>query len=149
MNPYLEQTILSADPVELTGMIYQRAIFCVRDAREHLRHKRIARRSTSIMGAYAALAELLSALRPEMAPELAERLQSLYFYMQGRLLDANSRQIDQPLAEVLNLLNTLAEAWSGVAAELSPNREPSDREYAAQEYAQQEPEDAARLAISA
>jgi flagellar protein FliS len=138
MNPYLEQTILNADPIELIAMVYQRAIFCVRDAREHLRHQKIAKRSAAIMGAYAALAELLAALRPEMAPELAGRLQSLYSYMQRRLLDANARQIDQPLAEVLHLLSTLAEGWSGVAAELSVKNE------AGLEY-----EDTAQLAISA
>jgi flagellar protein FliS len=148
MNPYLEQTILNADPIELIAMVYQRAISCVRDAREHLRHKRIAQRSAAIVGAYSALAELLAALRPEMAPELAERFRSLYFYMQQRLLDANAQQIDQPLAEVLSLLSTLAEAWSGVAAELSPNREPSDMDYASRQT-EQEYEDTARLAISA
>src|SRR5580704_16947329 len=146
MNQYLEQTILSADPIDLIGMVYQRAIFCVRDARDHLRHKRIAARSAAIMGAYSALAELLAALRPEMAPELAGRLQSLYFYMQRRLLDANAQQIDQPLAEVLSLLSTLAEGWSGVAAELSPNREP---DYVSGRESGHEYEDTARLAISA
>src|SRR5580658_4939638 len=146
MNPYLEQSILNADPIELIGMVYQQAIFCVRDAREHMRHNRIAARSAAIVGAYAALAELLAALRPEKAPELAGRLQSLYFYMQRRLLDANARQIDQPLAEVLGLLSTLAEGWSGVAAELSPSREP---DYVTGGQSGQEYEDTARLAISA
>jgi flagellar protein FliS len=149
MNPYLEQTILNADPIELIGMVYQRAIFCVRDARDHLRHKRIAARSAAIMGAYSALAELLAALRPEIAPELSGRLQSLYHYMQRRLLEANARQIDQPLAEVLRLLNTLAEGWSGVAAELGPNREPSGMNGAPAQHAGPEYEDTARLAISA
>jgi hypothetical protein len=74
--------------------------------------------------------------------------------MQRRLLDANSGQIDQPLAEVLSLLSTLAEAWSGVTAELSPNREPSDINDAPSERkgarrTEQEYEDTARLAISA
>src|SRR5579863_991863 len=100
MNPYFQQTILDADPIDLIRMVYQRAISCVQDAREHLRHKRIAERSAAVMRAYAALAELLAALRPEAAPELCGRLQSLYFYMQERLLDANLRQADQPLAEV-------------------------------------------------
>jgi flagellar protein FliS len=122
VNPYFEQTILNADPIELIGMVYQRAIFCVRDAREHLQQKRIAKRSAAIMGAYAALAELLAALRPVLAPELARRLQELYLYMQQRLLEANARQIDQPLAEVLGLLSTLAEGWSGVAEQLSTNK---------------------------
>jgi len=143
VNQYLEQTILNADPIELIGMVYQRAIFCVRNAREHLRQKRIVKRSEAIMGAYAALAELLAALRPEMAPELAGRLQGLYLYMQQRLLDANARQIDQPLAEVLSLLMTLAEAWSGVSAELSSRMAVAPGRQDGQEY-----EDTARLAIS-
>jgi flagellar protein FliS len=129
MNPYFEQTILNADPIELIRMLYQRAIFCTRDAREHLRNKRIAERSAAILRAYSAIAELLAALRPEMAPELAARLRSLYFYVQQRLLDANMQQADPPLAEVLGLLTTLDEGWSGVVAELARNRDsPTDVE---------------------
>jgi flagellar protein FliS len=123
MNPYFEQTILNAEPIELTGMVYQRAISCVRDAREHLRHGRIAERSAAITRTYLALAELLGTLRPETAPELSARFQNLYLYMQGRLLDANARQADEPLAEVLGLLMTLADAWSGVARELAAAEE--------------------------
>jgi flagellar protein FliS len=123
MNPYVEQTILGADPIDLIRVLYQRAISCVRDAREDLRNKRIAMRSAAILRAYLAIAELLAALRPEVATELSGRLRNLYFYMQQRLLDANMQQADQPLAEVLGLLTTLDEAWSGVAAQLARNRE--------------------------
>jgi flagellar secretion chaperone FliS len=123
MNPYFEQTILNADPIDLVRMMYQRTISWVLDARGHLEHKRIAKRSAAIMRAYAVLAELLSALRPEMAPELSMRLQGLYLYMQQRLLDANIQRSDQPLEEVLGLLTTLEDAWSGVAAELRPQSE--------------------------
>jgi flagellar protein FliS len=127
MNPYFEQTILNADPIDLIRMVYQRAIFCVRDAREHLREARIAERSAAIMRAYSALSELLAALRPEVAPELSGRLQNLYFYMQRKLLEANTEQADQPLDEVLGLLTTLADAWSGVAAKLEGKEDtPSD-----------------------
>ncbi len=120
MNPYFEQTIINADPIDLIRMLYQRAIFSVREAREHLQHKRIAERSAAIMRAYLVIAELHAALRPETAPDLSRRLQSLYFYIQQRLLDANAQQADQPLAEVLGLLLTLEEGWSGVAAKLAP-----------------------------
>jgi hypothetical protein len=47
--------------------------------------------------------------------------------MQQRLLDSNMQQIDPPLAEVLELLITLDGAWSGVAAQLRPNKEASGR----------------------
>ena len=123
MNPYFEQTILNADPIDLIGMLYQRAISCARDAREHLRNKRIAERSAAILRAYSAVAELLAALRPEVAPELSGRLRSLYCYIQQRLLDANMQQADHPLAEALGLLITLEEGWSGVAAQLACNKD--------------------------
>jgi flagellar secretion chaperone FliS len=145
MNPYFEQTILNADPTELTRMVYQRAIFCVRDAREHLRNKRIAGRSAAIMRAYCAIEELVAALRPELAPELAARLQSLYLYMQQRLLDANIQQSDPLLEEVLGLLVTMAEAWAGVVAKLAPPEAVSD----AGNWSQPGPGDISRIAVSA
>ncbi len=122
MNPYFEQTILNAEPVELIRIVYQRAISCTSDAREHLRHKRIAERAAAIGRAYAALAELTAALRPEAAPELSGQLGGLYVYMQNRLFEANVLQADEPLAEVLSLLVTLSEAWSGAAAALAEDR---------------------------
>ena len=133
MNPYFEQKILSVDPIELIRLVYQRARSSVVDAREHLRNKRIAERSTAINRAYMAIHELMSALQPEVAPELCGRLQGLYLYMQKRLLEANMRQEDPPLAEVLSLLATLEEGWSGVAKQLAAGRdqvrdtEPEDR----------------------
>ncbi len=119
MNPYYEQMILNADPLELVNLIYKRAISCVIDAREHLERKRIVERSKAIMRAYASIEQLILALRPEAAPELCGRLHSLYAHMQQRLLDANMQQADQPLAEVLGLLTTLAEGWSGVADQMA------------------------------
>jgi len=123
MNRYFEETIINADPIDLIRVLYQRAISCLQDAREHLRNRRIADRSAAIMKAYMVLAELISALRPEAAPELAARLRNLYTYMQQRLLDANIRQAEHPLAEVISLLTTLEEGWAGVATSLSAGRE--------------------------
>ncbi|MDP9054997.1 MAG: flagellar export chaperone FliS [Acidobacteriota bacterium] len=116
MNPYYEQSILNAEPLDLTRMVYRHAIASVREAREHLEQKRIRERAASINNAYSAIAELLGSLRPESAPEISARLQGLYGYMLRRLLDANMSQTDPPLAEVLGLLVTLEEAWAEVAA---------------------------------
>jgi flagellar protein FliS len=150
MNPYFEQTILNADPIELIRMLYGRAISCVRDAREHLQHRRIAKRAAAIMQAYSALAELVAALRPEVAPQLSGRLRNLYFYMQQRLLDANRQQSDQPLAEVLGLLSTLDDAWSGVAAQLALKKEvPDEADGDRGRQVSGEHEESARVAVTA
>ena len=104
MNPYFEQMILSASPIELVRLMYQRAIACVADAREHLKAGRIRERAQAINRTYAILTELLTSLDAEKAPELVANLRALYCYMQQRLIDANFQQIDEPLAETGRLL---------------------------------------------
>ena len=114
---------MNAEPVELVRMLIQKTLLCVREAREHLRRGRIAERALKIGDAYACLAELHRSLRPEVDQELVARLQGLYTYMMQRLMDANMAQADAPLAEVLNLLTTLAEGWTGVADQLAARHE--------------------------
>ena len=56
----------------------------------------------------------------ERGGELSQRLAQLYDYMQRRLLEANAKQIDEPMAEVLGLLSTLGEAWDGIQEQAKP-----------------------------
>jgi flagellar protein FliS len=72
-------------------------------------------RGRAINNAWQILVELTASLKKEEAPELSARLGGLYVYMQGQLLQANLKQQDAPLAEVLSLLTTLSEAWDGVS----------------------------------
>jgi flagellar protein FliS len=115
MNRYFDEMVLSASPMGLIRLLYQKAIASTEAAREHLKAGRIAARSQAINQAYVILAELTVTLRPESAPELGGRLSALYSYMQARLLHANLRQDDAPLAEVLGLLAMLSESWEAVS----------------------------------
>jgi flagellar secretion chaperone FliS len=116
MNPYIEQKILTADPIELIRILYQHGILSIREAREHLRAGRIMERVKCVNRAWAVLVELNISLRPEAAPEVARQLSDLYCYMMRRLTTANFEQKDEPLAEVLGLMTTLSEAWTAAPA---------------------------------
>jgi len=113
---YLAQTVLSADPVELVRMLYGGASEAVETARARLAAGDIRGRSAAISKAMGIVAELAAVLDHGRAPELSRSLAALYDYMQRRLFEANLRQADAPLAEVLGLVRTLAEAWRGVSA---------------------------------
>lgn len=113
---YLEQRILAADPVELIRILYQSAIGEVREARRHLEARDIEARSKSISKAMAIVNELSGSLDLSQG-EIGEGLARLYDYMQRQLIEANFRQSDEPLAEVLGLLTTLAEGWEGVPSQ--------------------------------
>ncbi len=119
-DTYLESRVLSADPVELVGLLYQAATAAVRDARWLLAEGEIAGRSRAISRASAILMELTASLDHSRGGEISVRLSQLYEYMQTRLLEANLQQADGPLAEILGLLTTLSEAWAEVGRQSAP-----------------------------
>lgn len=119
-NAYLESRIESADPLQLVRLLYQGATSSVKEAVAHLAAGNIAARSRSIAKAHAILGELAASLDHNRGGELSERLALLYDYMQRRLLEANFRQIAQPLQEVLGLLATLGEAWDAIQPQADP-----------------------------
>jgi flagellar protein FliS len=113
-DAYLESRVESAEPLQLVRLLYQGALAAVRDARRYLASGDIAARSYAVSKAFDILMELTSSLDRARGGEIAARLAQLYDYLQRRLLEANARQEDEPLAEVLGLLTTLAEAWQEI-----------------------------------
>jgi flagellar protein FliS len=111
---YVETRVLSADRIGLVRLLYQACLAAVRDARRHLAEGEIAARAQAITKAWGILTELTHSLDHQRGGQIAAQLARLYDYMQRRLLEANLQQADEPLAEVLGLLATLAEAWDGI-----------------------------------
>ena len=118
-NPYaayLESRVLTASPLQLVHLAYEGAIEAVMQARNHLAAKQIAPRVQAITRAQCIIAELQASLDYSRGGDLSTTLGKLYDYMQRRLTDGNTRQIEEPLAEVQNLLETIAGAWKEIAA---------------------------------
>jgi flagellar protein FliS len=111
---YLDTRVLSADPLELVHILYQHTLTMVGDARRHLAARDIAGRGHSITRAIAAIDELDKSLDRVNGGPIVSNLAALYQYMRSRLLTANIRQEDKPLAEVEGLLRTLGEAWNAI-----------------------------------
>lgn len=111
-DKYLESEVLTADPLKLVTMLYRAAIDAVGAARAHLAAGEVRERSRKIVKAWEIVNELRSSLDEESGAEISRSLRQLYVYMQGRLLEANARQQDAPLAEVEQLLGTLQQGWT-------------------------------------
>lgn len=111
---YLENRILSADPIELIEILYEHAIKSVREARSALAAGDIAGRCRAISRTIGILGELQGSLDKEVRGTISQNLAALYHYMRGRLTAANLKQQDGPLGEVEALMQTLGEAWKAV-----------------------------------
>jgi flagellar secretion chaperone FliS len=122
-NPYgayLESKVLTASPLQLIHLAYEGAIEAIANARVHVSEKRILERSTAITKAQQIIMELQASLDYAKGGDLSVRLGQLYDYMQRRLIEANVKQIDEPLADVQGLLTTLDEAWKEIAGAETP-----------------------------
>jgi flagellar secretion chaperone FliS len=126
-DAYLESRVLSASPLELVRLLYGAGIESVREARRCLAVGDIAGRSGRISKAHDILTELAASLDLERGGDLSRRLGQLYDYMQRNLIEANLRQEDGPLSEVLALLSTLSEGWQAVAPATDPRPEEPNR----------------------
>ena len=115
---YLETEVYSADPLKLVCMLYRGAIEATGAARRHLKDRQIRERSREILRVVEILLELTRALDPQY--EISRSLRDLYAYMQTRLIEANAKQIDEPLAEVERLLSTLLEGWKAAVPAAPP-----------------------------
>jgi flagellar protein FliS len=108
---YLENEVLTADPLKLVQLLYRGALETIGNARRYLASGDIQSRSKAIGKALNILNELIQSLDHDNGGELSLSLLRLYDYVQRLLIDANARQHDAPLAEAERLLSTLFEAW--------------------------------------
>jgi len=117
---YVEDEIVTADPIRLVQLLYQGAIEAVGSARANLGTRDIRGRFAAATKVIEILTELSSSLNHDQGGELSARLAALYDYMQRRVIEGNEQQIDAPFAEVEQLLGTLGEAWFNIDVKEAP-----------------------------
>jgi flagellar protein FliS len=121
---YSNDSILMATPMRLVTALYEGAIDAVEQARHCLVTEQIMARSTHITKAVNILSELMASLDREKGGDISQSLGQLYAYMLQRVLEAHTRQADEPLAEVSSLLGTLLEGWRSAESQLANSLAP-------------------------
>lgn len=113
-NPYseqLEQQVLSSDPIELVGIMFDHLVACVMEARQNLLSGDRMARGRSIAKALGLVGELSRSLDVEKGGEFARGLQRIYAFVAGRLVEAQTQQLEKPLIEAAETLRPLRDAW--------------------------------------
>jgi len=112
----VETGVTTADPHKLILMLFDGALLQVRTAGVSMQNKDIPAKGQAISKAIEIIINGLKvSLDLNAGGELAGRLAALYDYMSDRLLYANLHNSQPALDEVNRLLETLREAWAGIA----------------------------------
>jgi len=114
-NVGLETGVVAANPHQLIVMLYEGAELAVRMAIKHMNEGDVTKKCGAISKASRIILDgLKAALDPDQGGEIAHRLETLYDYMNQRLMLAHVNNQAAPLEEVLGLLRELRGAWQQI-----------------------------------
>jgi len=112
INPYLKTQILTASPEQLQMILYDGLIrFCSR-AKTAIAEKDYEKTYEYISKAQKILLELISALKPDVYPELCQNLGALYNYVYRQLIRANVKKDPSPIDRALEVIEVLRSNWA-------------------------------------
>ncbi len=113
-NPYLQQMVETATPVQLIGMLFRRGNELMDEAERALTEQDFERANEALTKAQKVVAELISSLDMEKGGELAFNLNRLYTFVWERLLHANLRKSVEPLKDAKQVWEQLSQLWDEV-----------------------------------
>ncbi|HYP08560.1 MAG TPA: flagellar export chaperone FliS [Bryobacteraceae bacterium] len=111
---YVEQSTLTATPLELVRIVYRVVLESVKDAARCVDSGDITGRGKAVTKATDGILQLLSSLNHEQGGAISRNLAELYGYMASRLLQGHLDQDRATFEEVEKLVTTLLEAWEGL-----------------------------------
>lgn len=111
------QAATYADPFELTGMLFNGALDRIAQARGAMEQGNVATKGERIGKAIGILDGLRTTLDHNLGGELAANLDSLYDYVQRRLLQANLENDVAALDEAARLLREVKSGWDAIPPE--------------------------------
>jgi flagellar secretion chaperone FliS len=112
---YLATQVQSRSPMELVVLLYDGAVRFLGQARDAMVANDLVAKRDALSKGTAILCALQSMLNMQEGGEIAERLDALYTYVQGRCLAANADGDPAALDEAIRLLGILRSAWAELA----------------------------------
>ena len=109
-DQYQQNAVNSAEPGQLTLMLYTGAVKFTKLAVKYLDEKNYEQSKHKILRVQDFITELMVTLNHDY--EIAKSLNSLYDYMKRRLVEANIKKDKQILLEVQNMLEELRSTWA-------------------------------------
>ncbi len=108
---YTRTTFESAPPIKIVHLMYEGALRFLEQAESFDPERQAAAFSDKLNRADAIVSELRISLEPSHYPELAERLNALYLFVEGQIREAFLERTTEPLPDARDILETLLAAW--------------------------------------
>lgn len=118
-NVYLRTKVMTASSAELRLLLFDGALKFAEQGKMGLESADHEAAFEGISRCQEIIIELINSLQPQHAPELCEKLSSLYTFMYTRLVSASTNRDPALVAEVIELLRYERETWSMLLQQLA------------------------------
>lgn len=115
LETYGTQQVMTADPVTLVSMLYDKAVLSLKAAVQAIHRNEIEARWQNNNKAVEIINHLFMTLDLEKGGEIASNLEALYAYMLQRLLDVDLKNDARAAQEVIDLLEPVRASWRELA----------------------------------
>lgn len=120
LKTYGTQQVMTASPVELVALLYDKAIVSLREAIQAIEAEDVNGRWKANNKATEIVTHLANTLDHQSGGEVAQNLERLYRYMLDRLFEVDMKNSAQAAADVIGLMEPLRDSWRQLA-EQSPD----------------------------
>lgn len=121
-NAYLRTRVMTAPPEQLRLMLLEGAIKFARQGVDGLRRKDFEASYNGLSQCRNILVELMTTMRPDVDPDLCERLRGLYTYMYNELVHGSFNKSPERVDGVIKLLEYERETWALLIQRLAEER---------------------------
>ncbi|MBX3365470.1 MAG: flagellar protein FliS [Phycisphaeraceae bacterium] len=121
-NTYLRTRVLTASPEELRLMLLDGAVKFARQGREAIERKDYEGIYSGVSQCRSIVAELITSIRDDVDPTLAERVRGVYMFLFRELLEVGMSRDGARLDRVIELLEYERETWALVIRKLTRER---------------------------
>lgn len=120
LKTYGTQQVMTASPVELVALLYDKAIVSLREAVQAIEAGDVNGRWRANNKATEIVTHLANTLDHQNGGEVAQNLERLYRYMLDRLFEVDMKNSAEAAADVIGLMEPLRDSWRQLA-EQSPD----------------------------
>jgi flagellar protein FliS len=119
---YLRNAILTASPEQLQLMLYDGAIRFAMQGKAAIEKQNWEEAYERLSRAQRIVLEMDAGLRPEVAPELCQRMSALYMYVYRRLVDGCVQHDTAAIDDALRILRYERETWVMLIEKIATER---------------------------
>lgn len=119
---YLRAKVLTATPEQLQMMLFDGALRFGEQGRIALEAKKFDESFEALSRMQRIVMELRVSLKPEVAPELCDKLAGIYMYVYKKLVEANVEHRIESLDEAMKLMRYQRETWSMLLEKLAKEK---------------------------